>query len=49
MGHVFSLSKCDFMARFKRLMGFNVLFPFGFHGTGMPICAAADKLRYELE
>jgi len=30
------------------MCGFNALFPLGFHCTGMPICAAADKLKYEL-
>jgi leucyl-tRNA synthetase len=34
LGHGFSLTKCDFNARFKGLQGFNVLFPFGFHCTG---------------
>jgi leucyl-tRNA synthetase len=49
MGHVFTLSKADFTARYKRLTGYNVLFPFGFHCTGMPICAAANRLKSELE
>lgn len=30
-------------------MGKKVLFPFGFHGTGMPIKACADKLMREME
>ena len=41
LGHVFSMLKAEFAARYKRMRGFNVLFPFGFHCTGMPICAAA--------
>lgn len=49
LGHGFSLTKCDFTARYKELMGFNALFPLGFHCTGMPICAAANKLKYELQ
>jgi len=48
MGHMFSMSKSDFTARYKKLMGYNTLFPFGFHCTGMPICAAADKLKREI-
>lgn len=28
---------------------FQVLFPFGFHCTGMPIKACADKLKREIE
>lgn len=30
-------------------MGKKVLFPFGFHCTGMPIKACADKLKREME
>jgi leucyl-tRNA synthetase len=37
LGHGFSLTKTEFAARFHRLMGENVLFPFSFHCTGMPI------------
>lgn len=49
LGHAFSMLKAEYMARYKRLRGFNVLFPFGFHCTGMPICAAALKLKEEVE
>lgn len=49
LGHAFTMCKVDFTSRFKRLTGHNVLFPFGFHCTGMPICAAAKKLSNELE
>ena len=49
LGHAFSMTKCDFNAWYKRLCGFNVLFPFGFHCTGMPISAAAKKLNMEFE
>ena len=49
MGHAFTMSKCDFNAWYKRLSGFNVLFPFGYHCTGMPISAAAKKLGFEIE
>jgi len=45
LGHAFSLTKCDFNAWYKRLCGFNVLFPFAYHCTGMPIAAAAKKLQ----
>ena len=48
LGHAFSMTKCDFNAWYKRLNGYNVLFPFGYHCTGMPICAAAKKLSHEL-
>ncbi|KAF7287224.1 hypothetical protein GWI33_002043 [Rhynchophorus ferrugineus] len=49
LGHTFSLSKCEFAVRYNRLKGKKVLFPFGFHCTGMPIKACADKLKREME
>jgi len=49
LGHAFSITKAEFFARYKRIRGFNVLFPFAFHCTGMPICAAANKLKKELD
>ncbi|KAL0222112.1 hypothetical protein RCL1_001966 [Eukaryota sp. TZLM3-RCL] len=49
IGHAFSLSKAEFAARYQRMLGKKVLFPFGFHVTGMPIKACADRLRNELE
>ncbi|EZG43859.1 putative leucyl-tRNA synthetase [Gregarina niphandrodes] len=48
LGHAFSLTKCEFTARFQRLNGKHVLWPFAFHCTGMPIAASADKIRNEL-
>ncbi|XP_072383569.1 leucine--tRNA ligase, cytoplasmic [Diabrotica undecimpunctata] len=49
LGHTFSLSKCEFAVRYNRLKGKKVQFPFGFHCTGMPIKACADKLKREME
>ena len=49
LGHAFSLTKAEFTARFQKLQGKNVLFPFAFHCTGMPIQAAANKLRDEIK
>lgn len=49
LGHTFSLSKCEFTIRFKKLKGYHCLYPFGFHCTGMPIRACADKLRDEMK
>ena len=49
IGHAFSLTKAVFRAQFERNRGKNVLFPFAFHCTGMPIQAAANKLRTEIE
>ncbi|EPY50222.1 cytoplasmic leucine-tRNA ligase Lrs1 [Schizosaccharomyces cryophilus OY26] len=49
LGHAFTLSKVEFTCAFERLKGKRVLFPMGFHCTGMPICASADKLSREME
>ncbi|EOA39526.1 hypothetical protein CARUB_v10008146mg [Capsella rubella] len=49
IGHTFSLSKVDFACAYHRLRGANVLLPFGFHCTGMPIKASADKLSREIQ
>ncbi|KAN0012546.1 hypothetical protein ACTFIU_007853 [Dictyostelium citrinum] len=49
VGHVFTITKAEFMCQFQRLMGKRVLFPFAFHCTGMPIKACADKLKKEME
>lgn len=48
VGHFFTISKIEFASRYHRLKGENVLFPFGLHCTGMPIQAAANKLKNEL-
>ncbi|ADM11627.1 leucyl-tRNA synthetase [Encephalitozoon intestinalis ATCC 50506] len=48
LGHLFSVSKADFFSYYKELQGYNVLFPFAFHCTGMPISASAKKLEEEL-
>ena len=49
VGHVFSASKIEFACNYQRMTGKNVLWPFGFHCTGMPIVAAANKLKSEIE
>ncbi|EDQ90709.1 uncharacterized protein MONBRDRAFT_20503 [Monosiga brevicollis MX1] len=49
LGHLFTVSKAEYAAGFQRMKGKKTLFPFGFHCTGMPIKACADKLTYELE
>lgn len=49
LGHAFTVTKAEFQARYQRLKGKNVLWPFAFHCTGMPIAACADKLKREIE
>lgn len=49
LGHAFSLSKADFVTGYKRMVGKRALFPLGFHTTGMPIQACANKLKKEIE
>ena len=48
-GHAFTLSKAEFATGFERMLGKRALFPLGFHCTGLPIKAAADKLKREIE
>lgn len=49
LGHAFTVSKAEFAASYKRLTGARCLYPFGFHTTGMPIQACANKLKKEIE
>lgn len=39
IGHAYSLTKAIFRAQYERHLQKNVLFPFAFHCTGMPIQA----------
>ncbi|KAJ5322300.1 hypothetical protein MYU51_015977 [Penicillium brevicompactum] len=48
-GHTFTASKVEFMTGFARMEGKRALFPMGFHCTGMPIKACADKLANEVK
>lgn len=36
LGHVYSYSHADFMARFMRMNGYNVFYPMGFDDNGLP-------------
>lgn len=44
IGHAFTSTRVDVYARFKRMQGYNVLFPWAWHWTGQPIVAAAERL-----
>jgi leucyl-tRNA synthetase len=48
-GHSFTVSKVEFTVGFARMQGKRTLFPLGYHLTGMPIKACADKLVREIE
>lgn len=45
LGHAFSVTRVDVFARYKRMQGFNVLFPQAWHCTGTPVWAAAQRVR----
>ena len=44
-GHTRTFTIGDAVARFKRMKGFNVLFPMGFHVTGTPIIGLAELIQ----
>jgi valyl-tRNA synthetase len=43
VGHVFSYSQADFVARFKRMRGYMVFYPFGFDNNGIPTELLVEK------
>ncbi len=45
VGHAYTMLRSDMMARYQRMQGKNVLFPFAYHVTGTPIVAAANRIR----
>lgn len=48
-GHTFTASKLEFAVGWARMQGKRALYPQGYHATGMPIKACADKLVREIE
>ena len=44
-GHTRTFTIGDVIARYKRMQGYNVLFPMGFHVTGTPIVGLVDLIR----
>src|SRR3989338_6940020 len=45
IGHAYTFLRTDSFARYKRMNGFNVLFPQGFHATGEPILGTLERLQ----
>lgn len=45
LGSAFTILRVDVMARYKRMKGYNVLFPQGWHATGGPIVASARRIK----
>jgi leucyl-tRNA synthetase len=43
-GHAFTASRTDAYARFKRMQGYNVLFPWAWHWTGQPLLGASNRV-----
>ncbi len=44
LGTAYTALRIDVFARYKRMKGFNVLFPWAWHWTGQPIVSAANRL-----
>jgi valyl-tRNA synthetase len=45
LGHAFSYSQADFVARYKRMKGFEVFYPFGFDNNGLPTELLVEKVN----
>jgi leucyl-tRNA synthetase len=44
VGHTFTATRVDVYARFKRMQGFNVLWPWAWHWTGQPLLGASERV-----
>lgn len=45
IGHIFSYTQTDVIARYKRMNGFSVFYPFGFDDNGLPTERYVEKKR----
>ncbi len=45
IGHIFSYTQTDIIARYKRMRGFSVFYPFGFDDNGLPTERFVEKKR----
>lgn len=44
IGHIFSYTQAEMIARYKRMQGFNVYYPFGFDDNGLPTERLVEKV-----
>jgi len=45
VGHMRGFTYCDIIARYKRMRGYDALFPAGFHASGIPSVGFAKKIE----
>jgi valyl-tRNA synthetase len=45
MGHLFSYTQTDFIARYKRMKGMNIFYPMGFDDNGLPTERLVEKQK----
>ncbi len=45
VGHMRGFTYSDIIARYKRMLGYDVIFPAGFHATGLPAVSLAKKVE----
>ena len=45
VGHMRGFTYCDIIARYKRMSGYDVIFPAGFHASGIPSIGFAKKVE----
>ena len=45
IGTAFTAARIEVYARYRRMRGYNVLFPWAWHWTGKPLAGAAERIR----
>ncbi len=45
VGSAYTILRVDVYGRFKRMQGYNVLFPYAWHWTGEPIAGIAERVK----
>jgi valyl-tRNA synthetase len=45
IGHIFSYTQTDIIARYKRMSGYSVFYPFGFDDNGLPTEKFVEKMH----